>query len=205
MIRSRRSARLAVLIVLPPALLAACASTPEPPPQPQVDEVVEYEEGVPGGVYVETVEVSARVVAIDRDERTVTLLGSDGQEFAVRLGPEVANFDQIDAGDLVSATVTQELVVALGDPDAPAYDAQGGGVALAPVGGKPGAIVAATRRITGIVSAIDPEAHTATLDFADGTSRTFPVRPDIDLTRHQVGEQVVFQVTETVAIDVRED
>jgi hypothetical protein len=121
------------------------------------------------------------------------------------VGPEAVNFDQVEVGDLVTATVTEELVVALADPDAPLADAEAAGVSLAPVGAKPSGIVADTVRVTGTVTAIDPQARTATLRFADGSSRTFPVRPDVDLTRRKPGEQVVFQVTRRIALDVRKD
>jgi hypothetical protein len=42
----------------------------------------------------------------------------------------------------------------------------------------------------------------ATLAFDDGSTKTFPVRPDIDLGQRSVGEKVVFQVTEMIAISV---
>lgn len=43
---------------------------------------------------------------------------------------------------------------------------------------------------------------TATVRFEDGTTRTFRVRPDVDLEQRQVGEMVVFHVTERVALRV---
>ena len=44
--------------------------------------------------------------------------------------------------------------------------------------------------------------RTVTLAFEDGTTRTFPVRRDVDLGRRQVGEKVLFQIAEMVAISV---
>lgn len=182
-------------------LLAGCASRSEPPP-PETFQMSSHEEGVPGGVAVDAVEVSARVVEVDHEERTALLRGPEGEEFPIRVGPEVVNFDRVEAGDLVRAIVVREIVVGLADPAAPQADAAAEGVALAPVGAAPGGVVARTVRVTGTVTAIDPEARTATLRFADGSTRTFPVRPDIDLEAHSVGERVSFQVTESVALDV---
>ena len=54
--------------------------------------------------------------------------------------------------------------------------------------------------MTAKVIAIDLEKRTATLRFEDGNTETFPVRADVDLSRHKVGEQVVFRVTEMIAI-----
>lgn len=50
--------------------------------------------------------------------------------------------------------------------------------------------------------AIDLEKHTATLKFEDGTAKTFPVRSDVDLSKGKIGEQVVFRITEMIAISV---
>jgi hypothetical protein len=75
-------------------------------------------------------------------------------------------------------------------------------VALAPKGAKPGGLVAQTTRITATVGAIDMKKRTATLRFEDGSTKTFSVRDDIDLSQRKVGEKVVFQVTEMLAIRV---
>jgi hypothetical protein len=161
-----------------------------------------YTKGVPGGVVVNTMDVSARVTAIDTANRKVTLLGPKGNTFTVKVGPEAVNFDQIRVGDLVKATVTEELVISLDEEGASAPDGSAAMVALAPKGAQPGGVMAETTRVTAIVTAIDPTGRTATLQFEDGSSKTFPVRDDIDLNQRKVGEKVVFQVTEMIAISV---
>jgi len=75
-------------------------------------------------------------------------------------------------------------------------------VALAPKGAQPAGLVAETTQVTATVKAIDPTNHTATLQFEDGSAETFPVRDDIDLSRRKVGEKVVFQVTEMIALSL---
>ena len=159
-------------------------------------------EGVPGGVIVDTVEVSAEVTAIDIANRKATLKGPDGKEFTVKVGPEAVNFDQVRVGDIVKATLTEELVVFLAEDGASAPDGSAAMVALAPKGAQPGGVMAQTTRVTGIIKAIDPVNRTATLQFEDGSTETFPVRDDIDLSQRKVGEKVVFQLTEMIAIDV---
>lgn len=180
--------------------LAACAS--DPPPAPRESTMAAVEEGVPGGVFVNTVEVSARVTAIDSASRKVTLLGPDGKEFPVTVGPEAVNFDQMKVGDLVKATVTEELVIYLDQEGASPPDGAAGMVALAPKGARPGGVVAKTTQVTATVVDIDPAERTATLQFEDGSQKTFPVRDDIDLSRRKMGEKVVFLVTGMVAISV---
>jgi hypothetical protein len=182
-------------------ILTAC-STVSPPPPAEGKSSVAFKEGVPGGVIVNTVDVSARVTAIDKGKRKVTLLGPDGEKFTVKVGPEAVNFDQIKVGDLVKATVTEELVIFMDDEGAPSGEGEAGVVALAPKGAKPGGLVAQVTQVTATVVAIDQTKRTATLRFDDGTTETFPVREDINLDQHSVGERVVFRVTEMIAISV---
>ena len=193
---------LVVLAVLAGLLtLISCTSVSAPPPT-EASRASAYQEGVPGGVVVNTVDVSARVTAIDKANRKVTLLGPDGEKFTVKVGPEAVNFDQIRVGDLVMATVTEELVVYLGEEGAPSGGGEAGVVAFAPKGVKPGGLVAQVTQVTATVTAIDRTKRTATLRFDEGSTKTYPVREDIDLSRRKVGERVVFRVTEMIAISV---
>lgn len=182
-------------------VLTAC-STPTPPPPAKGGGAVAFQEGVPGGVIVATVDVSARVMAIDKDNRKVTLLRSDGTKSVVKVGPEAVNFDQITVDDLVKATVTEELVIFLEEEGAPAKEGAAGMVALAPKGARPGGLVAQVKQVTATVTAIDQTNRTATLRFENGTSQTFSVRDDIDLGQRKAGDRVVFRVTEMIAISV---
>ena len=171
---------------------------------------------------VKTVEISARVTAIDHANRRVMLLGPNGEKKTVTVGPEAVNFDQVRVGDLVNIRATEELVVgliperaavpegkavqSLGYIDTEAVDPMPDGaagiVALAAKGAQPGGLVAGTMRTTATVVAIDHAMRTAKLEFKDGSTQTFPVRADIDLSRHKVGERVFFQLTEMIAISV---
>jgi hypothetical protein len=193
---------LAMLAVAAALLSLTACSTVSPPPPGEGKSSVAFEKGVPGGVMVNTVDVSARVTAIDKVNRRVTLLDADGEKFTVKVAPEAVNFDQIRVGDLVKATVTEELVVYLDEEGATSSGGEAGVVALAPKGAKPGGLVAQTTQITATVAAIDMKKRTATLRFEDGSTKTFPVRDDIDLSQRKVGEKVVFQVTEMLAIRV---
>ena len=182
-------------------VLTAC-STPTPPPPATGGSAVAFKEGVPGGLIVNTVDVSARVTAIDKVNRKVTLLKQDGKKSIVKAGPEVINFDQIKVGDLVKATVTEALAIFLEEEGMPAGEGAAGMVALAPKGARPGGLVAQVNQVTGTVTAIDQANRTATLRFEDGSSQTFSVRDDIDLSQRKVGDRVVFRVTEMIAISV---
>lgn len=157
-------------------------------------------EGVPGGAVVKTYELKATVAAIDQTTRKVTLLDAAGIKTTVKAGPEVVNFDQIRVGDQLKITAAQELVVYVAGEGETPTDGGAQLVALAPQGAKPGGMMVETTRVTAKVTAIDAEHHTATLQFEDGTTRTVTVRPDVDLSKRNVGDQVVIRTTESLAI-----
>ena len=181
--------------------ITACATT-SPPPPAQVNTATAVQEGVPGGVTVNSIEVTAKVTAIDTKSRKVTLLLPEGDKETVKVPPEAVNFDQISVGDLVKATLTEEMVVYLDEEGASIPDGYAAGVALAPKGAQPGGVVAEAVKVTATVTAINQTNRTATLRFDDGTIETLPVRDDIDLSKRKVGEKVVFIVTEMVALSV---
>jgi phage baseplate assembly protein gpV len=158
--------------------------------------------GVPGGVMVNTYKETATVTAIDPATRKVTLVKTDGTQDTFIAGPEVANFAQIEVGDQVKATVTDKLLMFVPKPGESSSGGAATAVALAPLGEKPGGVMADTVEFTAKVTAVSLWHHTATLQFPDGSSKTFDVRPDVTLTKETVGTEVVIRTTEAVAVSV---
>jgi hypothetical protein len=190
-----------VLVLVSLLIVSSCKSSK---PAGTTTSVAAIQQGVPGGIFVETHEMTADVTAIDAAKREVTLKTPDGKKTVVKCGPEVVNFDQIHVGDKVKALATEEVAVYMAT-DAPPADGGAAVVALAPKGAKPGAVVASTVQVTATVTAIDLKHHKATLQFADGTTHTVAVRPDVDLTQRKVGEQVVIRTTGVLAISVEKE
>src|SRR5262249_49805160 len=104
--------------------------------------------------------------------------------------------------DQLRLTVTEEIAVYMAEAGAPAGNGEAALVALTPKGAKPGGMMADTVQVTAKVTAIDLAHHKATLQFPDGTSKTVPVRKDVDLTKRHVGEEVVIRTTEALALSV---
>jgi hypothetical protein len=182
--------------------LAACTSTHPTPPLGETTRSTIYKEGVPGGILVETTKLRATVVAIAATNRTVTLAVKDGRQKSIKCGPEVINFDQIHIGDHVKATITSELAMALADSGSLPIDSSVQQVALAPDGAKPGGVMTEMQQYTATVTAINQRRREVTLLLPDDTTRTLPVRPDIDLSKQKVGEKVAVRVSVAVAIEV---
>lgn len=181
--------------------VSACASTEKVPSETKSSSK-SFTEGVPGGIIVNTVTVNAKVVSIDKKERTATLLRPDKLTISVKAGPEALNFNKIEKGDMVTITYFEEFVVALMEKGSTVDEGTSGMITLAPAGGKPGGFATKTKLITGTVTAINKKKRTATLKFTDGTTKTYPVRKDIDLTKYKKGEKVAFRITEMIAIDI---
>jgi hypothetical protein len=196
---SKRSHGLAVLAGL--CALASCLLLLSPSGSLASSATV-YVEGVPGGVIVNTVEVSAKVIDIDQEKRVATLQAANGKTFTAKAGPKAVNFDKVSVGDMVNITLTEEFVVSVVEDGAPPVEASSAAAVTAPKGAEPGGIIAKTRQVVGTVTAIDMENRMVELQFSDGGTKPFPVREDIARTRPKVGEQVTFRLTETVAISV---
>ncbi len=178
--------------------LTSCSSTPEG----EQAALVAAQQGAPGGVLVETYQTTATVTGIDDAARKVTLVSQDGKKTVCKAGPEVVNFGQIQVGDQVKATVTEQLVVFMATDAPPQSEGAATMVALTPVGAKPGGLVADTVQVKAKVTAINLKKRKATLEFPDGSKKTFAIREDVDLTQRTVGEEVVIRCTEALAISV---
>jgi hypothetical protein len=187
------------LFLVVPLILSSCKSSK---PTGETTTVAAIQEGVPGGIFVETHQITADVTAIDAASRKVTLVTPDGKKTTIKCGQEVINFDQIRVGDQLKVMVAEEVVVYMATDAAPSSDGGAAIVALAPKGAKPAGVIATTVQVTATVTAIDLKRHKATLQFADGTTHTVAVRPDVDLNQRKVGEKVVIRTTEVLALSV---
>jgi len=195
----KNTLRVTPLALLSAALLTLISCSSTPPPAVGSARIT-YTKGVPGGVIVQTFKTTATVTAIDQAKRTATLQKSDGMKFMVKAAPEAVNFDQVRLGDQVNATVAQKIVAHLDKENIASDDGAAAVVPLAPKADQSGRLVAENTQVTGKIIAIDTGRRTATLRFEDGSTETLPVRDDVDLSRRKVGEQVVFRVTEMIAI-----
>jgi Cu/Ag efflux protein CusF len=157
----------------------------------------------PGKVSVaEAISVTASVEAVDKAKRLITLKGPQGNTFVVQAGPEVKNFDQIKAGDLVIVKYVEALTLEL---------KPGGGqirerierenMASAKPGDAPAAVAGRTVTVIADVIGIDAAKQTVKLK---GPKRTvdLKVRDPNQLKLIKVGDQVEATFTEAVAIAV---
>jgi translation initiation factor IF-1 len=130
---------------------------------------------------VESVQEVAVVSGIDRDAGIIALRTRGMAAISrYRIGPKVAGLSEIRPGDVVQATVTEELAVyLLRDGELPGQ----------------GPIAAAAR-----VLAVDPSYRLLKLQYANGQTETFKVPRKTRLEEMAAGDSVVIQPVEVLAL-----
>jgi hypothetical protein len=185
------------------AALVALAALPAVAQQPGASggTVVASEPG--RAAAVRTAEISAKVVAIDKASRTVSLKGPQGNVVDVVAGDEVKNFAQIKVGDFVVVRFMQSLTLELQKvKSGPGGISVREGAATAKPGERPAGVAA--REVTAIakVTAVDQKAKTITLKGPRGNVVTLDVQNPDQFKVVKVGDEVEVVYTEAVAISV---
>jgi Cu/Ag efflux protein CusF len=157
----------------------------------------------PGAAEGELVVVTAKVKAVDKKRRIVTLKYPDGKEVKVKCGPEVRNFAQIKVGDDVTAEFleTVELFVTAPQGEPTTNTAQA--VERSPLGSKPGIVAVETVEVTSTVEAIDYATREVKLKGPEGKIMKVKAGPEVKrLNEVKKGDTVVARLTEAVSIKV---
>jgi ribosomal 50S subunit-recycling heat shock protein len=151
----------------------------------------------------QTREATATVKAIDLKKRIVTLTGSEGKVFDVKVGEEAKNLPQVKVGDLVTVTYYESIAVKVYKKgEAPKADGMTEGVITAAPGQKPEGVKAAQVTVTATVEALDKIKQTATLKLPDGKSISVKVKDPKNMENVKVGDEVVITYSEALAISV---
>jgi len=165
----------------------------------ETEDVVATADGV---MVVDTITMSATVVAIDATNQKVTLQSNDtGAKKTFKATPDMVDFNQVSVGDQVQAVVTEEIAVYLG-AGAPPSSSTSGTVMVSPNGTQPAGIVAETSQVTAVVTAIDTKKHKVTLEMPDGSTQKVKVSKDMDLSDVTIGEDVTVVIGEGIALSV---
>ena len=153
-----------------------------------------------GVIIVDTLTVNATVVSKDVAKGKITLASDEGGKQTFKVGKDVADISDIDVGDRITAVVTEEVVVVVGD-DLPDTMVAAGGVMVAPDGSAAGAVVE-TMTVNAVVASVDAKNHKVTFTLADGSSKTVKVNKDLDLSLLPVGETITVQVGTGLAVSI---
>jgi hypothetical protein len=151
---------------------------------------------------VEVAVISGVVDKVDLEKRKVTLTLDDGKDKTFKVDKSAVNLDQVQVGDHVKISCTEELVVTVNKAGEAPAAMDIGAVNVAPKGSKPSGIVVDTTAVSGKILDIDAEKRKITFEDADGKRKTVKVRKNVDISGLAVGESVDAVLTESVAINV---
>jgi hypothetical protein len=191
------------LLMIPVALLAAVLAAPSGA-QMQPESKMSTMTSEPGKVRMtESVTMSAKVVAIDKAGRVVSLKGPKGNVVDMVCGDDVKNFDQIKLGDMVVAHYVDSLYLKLmktstGVREGVEIQAAG----RAQPGERPAGAVVKETTILADVIAVDPKKQTVTLKGPKNNILEVPVRNPEQFKLVKEGDQVEATYTQAAALSV---
>lgn len=149
--------------------------------------------------------VSAEVVAIDKEDRILTLKGQDGLQRDVQVDERVKRFDEIKVGDTITAEYYESTAVSLRKqaPGEPSVTSTTPTVEVAPLGESPAGVVADTVVVTARVEDVDVRSREVTLRGPQGNTLTLRVDDSVkNLEQVKKGDQVVVTYTQAIAVGV---
>lgn len=154
-----------------------------------------------GQIVVNSVQTTNTVLAVDVAHRRVTLKNAaTGKVRQYVAGPGVVNFDLIEAGDTVKATVVERMSIF----EEPASDAQNFKTRTLVVQGlvdkQPDAFEVDTVDYTAKILDINNWTDQVTLLTGDGVAHTITVGEVVNLADYNVGDEVHVRGTEALAL-----
>jgi len=151
------------------------------------------------------VKVTTVVDAVDREARTITLKGPEGNTRTIKAREDSNNIDQIEVGDIVNVEFVQHMSI-----EVLANDGMepGAGVMAATArneeGDTPGVMAMETIVTTATVEEINIEANTFKLKWPGGEIKQYEAQDPENLKKAAVGDLVVTTYTEAIALYMNE-
>jgi hypothetical protein len=198
---------------LKPALLAAalmgvipfgngCATNSSTPSKPFSSSSYDARSDFGGETVTDGISRTATVIAVDRVKRLVVLKRANGSQVSFKALPNAFAFDEVKVGDVVKVTVTEQLAVFVGRNNLPAGASADTAKLRVRLPGGTQAVAAevGTLTFTARIIALDNWNDAATLQLADGTSKTIRVSEAVNLADFSVGDSVTVQATESTVV-----
>jgi hypothetical protein len=152
-------------------------------------------------VAADVITAKARIIAIDKENRIVTLRGPRGNDLAVHADEKVQRFNELKVGDIITATYAQAVAVRVRKPGAAAPPKQSESVVRQP--DKVAATITKEQTVSVSIQEIDLTAPSVTAEGPQGRQYTFRVRDKSEIQDLKVGDKV--DVTYTEALLLRAD
>ena len=146
--------------------------------------------------------MTATVVAVDLQNRYVTLKGPDGALRDIKVGEEAVNLPQVKVGDLVTVKFYESIAVEVIKPGTAMGAGEKTAIVRAKPGEMPGGMAARQVSVTAIITAIDKQKSTMTLKGPEGKLVNVQVQDPANLEKVKVGDELMITYTEALAISV---
>jgi outer membrane protein OmpA-like peptidoglycan-associated protein len=151
----------------------------------------------------DAVVITAEVLAIDKADRILTLLGPSNNVVDLEVSEEARNFDQVEVGDQLRVEYYESVTIYLGEvgtqPEADAKLV----MARADEGEKPSAFAVGTVDVSASIIRVDKKERTLTLKLADGNVVTTEVDQSVQVfDTLRVGDTIHARLTKAFAISV---
>jgi hypothetical protein len=149
-------------------------------------------------------ELTAKIEAIDKTARLVTLTDKEGDSETIYCGPEVKRFDELKVGDTITMRYYESIAYAIRKPGQPSgLPATTGPKITRGQGARPSGTIAQQETATVTLKAIDAKVPSVTVLTEDGRTVSFKVEDKKNLKDVKVGDKVEITYTEAVMISVK--
>jgi len=147
--------------------------------------------------------ITAEVLAIDKADRVLTLLGPMDNVIDLEVGEEARNFDQIKVGDQLSVKYYASVAIYLGEPGTQPETDAALVTARAAEGEKPGAFAVGAVDVSASITGINKKKRKLTLKLPDGEVVTTKVDKSVEaFDTLKVGDSIHARLTKAFAISV---
>jgi len=190
--------------ILPLVALLAAAAVPlaHAQAQPEARGAIATSPGK--GVAVQYVTANATVQSTDPATRTVTLKMPKGNVKSIVAGPEVRNFDQIKAGDVVTVEYAEALALELKKGGkALVARTETSGMDRSKPGDKPGGVAAREVKVVADVVNVDEKAKVVSVKGPAGNVVDLNIRDPEQLKLIKKGDQIEATYTEALAVSLK--
>jgi hypothetical protein len=161
-------------------------------------------EKMPKGVEIgETVVITAEVVAIDKMDRTLMLMGPEGEIFELEVGEGARNFKQIKVGDTLKAEYYESVAIYIGKPGTQPDVEAGTLVGRTAKGEMPGAVIVEVVDVSATVKSINKSKRSLKLKLPGGNVVKTTVDKSIkEFDNLKKGDTIHVRFTEALVISI---
>ncbi len=146
--------------------------------------------------------LTAKIVAIDYDNRIVTLQDAKGNVQSIKAGPEVTRFNALKVGDTITFNYQESVALSIVKAGT-APMTQSTPTLTRTEGTKPGGTISQTQTATVTIQAIDATTPSITVKTQDGKTITLLVHDKANLANLNVGDVVLITYSQALMITVQ--